>query len=293
MKKRNINGIISIVLCIVVLCTFFSACTFDNKSAEEKNTESSTAETTTQTTTVELTTENLSTTFPEKATQKVYSGLNKDKNGSYPYEISSYTTYYNSKDSSRTANLKAAAEKLDNIVIPSSQVFSFNQTVGKRTVTAGYQTATVISDGEFVDGLGGGVCQVSSTVFQCVLRANVEIVSRTNHTLEISYVPLGADATVQWNSKDFKFKNTLGCDVRLSMTCNNGKLVCKLYAKENIDVGNVKINISSKDGVYTLTRTVDGKKNYTTKSEYKKAESKTTTEKGTTKKSKEKTTKSE
>ena len=122
----------------------------------------------------------------------------------------------------RTENLKVSADKINNICIPEEKVFSFNQTVGKRTVTAGYESAKVIKDGEFVDGLGGGVCQVSSTIFECVLRANVEIVARTNHTLEIGYVPLGGDATVQWKKKKKKFKNTLGTDLRLKMTRSGG-----------------------------------------------------------------------
>ncbi len=277
MKKRGLEKALCIVLCISVLCVVLNACTINNgKFGSETQATQSESKTTTETTTVEITTEDLNTTFPEKATQKVYPGLSKDESGSYPYELASYTTYYNAKDAARTENLKVAAKKINNIKIPKSQTFSFNQTVGKRTVTGGYKTATVISDGEFTDGLGGGVCQVSSTVFECVLRANVQIVSRTNHTLEIGYVPLGGDATVQWNSKDFKFKNTLGCDVKLTMTCSEGKLVCKLYAKEKVNVGNVKIKITENEGVYTLTRTVNGKTNYTTSSEYKKAEKKTT-----------------
>ena len=115
------------------------------------------------------------------------------------------------------------------------------------------------------------MCQVSSTIFECVLRANVEIVARTNHTLEIGYVPLGGDATVQWNSKDFKFKNTLGTDLRLKMTCSGGKLTCSVWSKKKIDVGDVKIKITSSNGSYTLTRTVNGKQNYRTTSKYKKA----------------------
>ncbi len=117
------------------------------------------------------------------------------------------------------------------------------------------------------------MCQVSSTVFQCVLRGNLEIVSRTNHSLEISYVPLGGDATVQWNTTDFKFKNSLSCDVKITMTCENGTLTCTLWAKEDIDVGDVEIKITKSDEKYTLTRYVDGVKNYTTTSKYKKSES--------------------
>ena len=266
MKKFNI--IISILLVAISL----SACS--GKSVETAATTEGkvpATEKTTVTTTVERTTEDLNTTFPENPTAKIYEGLSKDSSGNYPYELASYTTYYNKNDETRTANLKSAVSKINDVKIPDSKVFSFNQTVGKRTITAGYETAKVIADGEFVDGLGGGVCQVSSTIFECVLRANVEIVKRTYHSLEISYVPLGGDATVQWNSKDFQFKNTLGCDTKLVMTCKDGKLTCKLMAKEKVDTGNVKIKITKDKDTYTLVRTVNGKQNYSTKSTYKKA----------------------
>lgn len=238
---------------------------------EPETTTVTTTTTTTTTSTTATTTENLDTTFPENSTRKIYKGLKKDTDGDFDYKIAEYSTYYRSSDTTRTANLKAAAEKLNNIVIPNDAYFSFNQTVGKRTVTAGYEEAKVIKDGEFVDGLGGGVCQVSSTVFEAVLRANVEIIERGNHTLEIGYVPLGGDATVQWNSRDFQFKNTTGSKLRLKMKCENGKLTCSVWAKKDIDVGDVSVNISKSGSNYILTRTVDGKRNYRTVSHYSKA----------------------
>lgn len=266
--KKGIKGIICGGLAVVMLASVLTACGIVNPAKEEATTEETTV-TTTETTTV-TTTENIETTFPETSTRKIYQGLSKRKGDTFAHEVSSYTTNYASSNETRTANLKAACEKLDKIVIPSGRVFSFNQTVGKRTVTGGYQEALVIKDGEFVDGLGGGVCQVSSTVFEAVLRANVEIVERTNHTLEIGYVPLGGDATVQWNTRDFQFKNTLDTDIELRMTCENGRLTCTVYSKDEVDVGNVDIHITASKNVYTLTRSVDGVTNYTTKSKYKK-----------------------
>ena len=270
MKKKRSKNIIAVLLVLTIIICTVTGCTAGGDKEEE------TSETTTETTTKPTTTEDLETTFKESDTMKVYPGLSKDSEGDYPYELATYTSYYRSSDETRTANLKAAVSKLNNIKIPDDAVFSFNQTVGKRTITAGYETAKVINGGEFVDGLGGGVCQVSSTLFECVLRANVEIVYRTNHSLEIGYVPLGGDATVQWNSKDFKFKNTLGCDVRIKMTCEGGKLTCKLYGKKDLKPNNVKINIKKDGDQYILTRTVDGKQNYRTVSKYSKPKPTTT-----------------
>ena len=280
MKKKRSKNIIAVLLILTIIICTVTGCTAGSDKEEK------TSETTTETTTKPTTTEDLETTFKESDTMKVYPGLSKDSEGDYPYELATYTSYYRSSDETRTANLKAAVSKLNNIKIPDDAVFSFNQTVGKRTITAGYETAKVINGGEFVDGLGGGVCQVSSTLFECVLRANVEIVYRTNHSLEIGYVPLGGDATVQWNSKDFKFKNTLGCDVRIKMTCEGGKLTCKLYGKKDVKPNNVKINIKKDGDQYILTRTVDGKQNYRTVSKYSKPKPTTTKKKDKDKKGK-------
>lgn len=282
MKKKRSKNIIAVLLVLTIIICTVTGCTAGGDKEEE------TSETTTETTTKPTTTEDLKTTFKESDTMKVYPGLSKDSEGDYPYELATYTSYYRSSDKTRTANLKAAVSKLNNIKIPDDAVFSFNQTVGKRTITAGYETAKVINGGEFVDGLGGGVCQVSSTLFECVLRANVEIVYRTNHSLEIGYVPLGGDATVQWNSKDFKFKNTLGCDVRIKMTCEGGKLTCKLYGKKDVKPNNVKINIKKDGDQYILTRTVDGEQNYRTVSKYSKPKPKPTTTKKSDKNKKDK-----
>jgi vancomycin resistance protein YoaR len=250
--------------------------------------ETSTLQTTTESTTV-TTTEDENTTFKEEKTKKVYKGLSKDESGEYPYKIATYSTHYNSGDRTRTQNLNNAVKKVNNIVVPAGEYFSFNQTVGKRTVTAGYQTAKVVSNGEFVDGLGGGVCQVSSTLFECVLRTNAEIVERNHHTLKVTYVPLGGDATVQWNNKDFKFKNTSSSDFRIKMSCSSGTLTCSIYAKDDIDVGKISINISRSGNSYVLTRTADGTQNYRTASTYK--EQKPSTTKKKKKKKDEKTTK--
>ena len=262
----------------VIICTVLAGC---RGSAEV---DATTEETTTATTTTARTTEDLNTTFKEAQTNYVYPALNKDKDGSYTYKLAEYTTYYDVSNSTRTVNIQNALEKLDNLAIPDGSTFSFNQVVGKRTVLAGYEEAKIVQGDEFVDGLGGGICQVSSTIFQAVLRANLEIKVRACHSLEISYVPLGGDATVQWNSQDFQFKNSCGSDIRLKVIADNGSLTCKVYAKDNVSTGDVKIDISKKGNEYVLTRTVDGSTNYTTYSKYSKAKTTTTATTTTTKK---------
>lgn len=208
--------------------------------------------------------------FPGELYLYHYPALHRKSGSGYSHELASYTTYYDAKNETRTANITASIRKLNNLVIPAGRTFSFNQTVGKRTVLAGYATAKVVQDGEFVDGLGGGVCQVSSTIFECILRANLQVVCRAPHSLEISYVPLGGDATVQWNTTDFQFKNTSGTDIRLQMTAKNGTLTCKVMGQKNVKPKDVKISIKKTGKQYVLTRTVGGKVNYTTYSTYAK-----------------------
>ncbi|MGN0534998.1 MAG: VanW family protein [Eubacterium sp.] len=269
MKKAT-----AILLTVLTVCLVMTGC---NGSA---NVDETTETTETTTTTTTRTTEDLSTTFKEAQTAEIYPALKIDNNGIYDYKMAEYVTYYDSSNSTRTTNINNAVAKLNNLVIPADSVFSFNQVVGKRTVLAGYQEAKVVQGDEFVDGLGGGICQVSSTIFQAVLRSNLQIKVRACHSLEISYVPLGGDATVQWNSQDFQFKNNCGSDIRLKVTASSGRLTCTVYSKEKVNIGKVKINIDKNGDQYVLTRSVDGSVNYTTYSKYKKP--KVTTTKATT-----------
>ena len=93
---------------------------------------------------------------------------------------------------------------------------------------------------------------------------------RACHSLEISYVPLGADATVQWNTQDFQFKNNSGTDIRLSVSASKGTLVCEVYAADDINVGDVDIQVSKDGSSYILKRSVNGTVNYTANSKYSK-----------------------
>lgn len=276
-------------MALLIIGMAFTGC---SETADVNATTDAESTTKTTTTTTMRTTEDLSTTFREAETNKVYPALEKDSEGDYPYEIASYTTSYLPTNTTRTTNIKNAVDRLNYIVIPAGETFSFNQTVGKRTVLSGYEEAKVVKGDEFVDGLGGGICQVSSTVFQAALRANLQIKVRACHSLEISYVPLGGDATVQWNSQDFQFVNDSDSDIRIRITADNGQLTCSIEAKQDISPdGEVKIDIKKDGNSYVLTRSVGGEVNYTTYSKYAKAKT-ATTKKETTKKNadKDKTT---
>ncbi len=121
--------------------------------------------------------------------------------------IGQYTTYFNSRNHNRSHNIKLASEAINNYVLLPGEMFSFNKVVGKRTRAKGYLEAPVIVKGELSEGIGGGICQVSSTLFNAVDRAGIHIVKRYSHSREVPYVPPGRDATVSWNGPDLVFQN--------------------------------------------------------------------------------------
>jgi len=119
-----------------------------------------------------------------------------------------YTTYFE-QNPNREDNIELALGKFNGLVIENGQTVSFNQIVGARSMANGFKEAKIILDGEFVPGVGGGVCQASTTIFNAVLLAGLEIEKSHNHSLAISYVPVGRDAMVS-SSADLRFKNTTG-----------------------------------------------------------------------------------
>lgn len=121
--------------------------------------------------------------------------------------IGDYTTYFNPQDVPRTKNLRLAARALDNQLISPDQVFSFNDVVGERSETAGYLPAFVFVDQALIKDNGGGICQDSSTLYQAVRQASLPIVEKHTHSLPVSYVLKGEDATVSFGLLDFRFRN--------------------------------------------------------------------------------------
>jgi vancomycin resistance protein YoaR len=121
--------------------------------------------------------------------------------------IGDYTTYFNPQDVPRTKNLRLAAMALDNQLISPDQVFSFNDVVGERSETAGYLPAFVFVDQALIKENGGGICQDSSTLYQAVRQASLPIVEKHTHSLPVSYVLKGEDATVSFGILDFRFRN--------------------------------------------------------------------------------------
>lgn len=147
--------------------------------------------------------------------------------------LSSYTTYFNPSLVNRTYNINVAADALNNCLIKPGEIFSFNKVVGPRSKEAGYKEALVIVKDQFIPGIGGGVCQVSSTLYNAALLAGLEIVERSNHSLPVGYVPLGRDATVIYGVQDLKFRNNTSGYLYIRTLVRKNVLVVKIFGNTN------------------------------------------------------------
>ena len=150
----------------------------------------------------------------------------------FPYLISRFTTKYDASNRNRSTNLQIAAEKINGKVLMPGEEFSFNKIVGKRTVEAGYKDAAIYADGGVVDGLAGGICQISSTLYNSVLLANLQITERRNHSFTTSYSPAGKDATVVWGTTDFRFINSRSYPIKLEASVKNGIAEFKIHGMQ-------------------------------------------------------------
>lgn len=145
-------------------------------------------------------------------------------------------TNYVASNKNRTTNLILAAGKINGTVLLPGEEFSYNGVVGKRTVEAGYKNAATYSNGQVVDDIGGGICQISSTLYDAAVFANMDITVRRNHQFVTSYLPAGKDATVVWGSQDFKFKNSRKYPVRITATVSGGVATVQIWGvKEDVE----------------------------------------------------------
>ncbi|WP_431027461.1 VanW family protein [Lysinibacillus sp. LZ02] len=150
--------------------------------------------------------------------------------------VASYTTYFKPGQSGRNKNIELSAEAIHNVIVGGGDYFFFNTMVGPRTKERGYQPAPEIIKGEIVMGIGGGICQTSSTLFNAVDQIPVTIVERHHHSLDIGYVPKGRDATVAYGVLDFTFQNTSGVPFLIKTVYGNGFLRVEVRTSEEYEV---------------------------------------------------------
>ncbi|SHI95154.1 cell wall-binding repeat-containing protein [Desulfosporosinus lacus] len=145
--------------------------------------------------------------------------------------IAQYSTHFDLNQVNRTENIRLAVKALDGKLLAPGERFSFNEGVGERTVEAGYKEAMVIVGDAFTPGLGGGICQVSSTLYNAVTLAHLEITERHPHSLPVDYVPPGQDATVSFPILDFKFRNNTDAYILIRSFVEGDTLTFQLYKK--------------------------------------------------------------
>ena len=136
--------------------------------------------------------------------------------------LSKYTTIYDAGNKSRGTNISIAAKTINGTIILPGETFSYNKVLGNTTKEKGYQLGGSYQNGKVVQAYGGGICQVSTTLYNAVLYADLEIIERYNHSYSVSYVPASRDATVSYGGKDFKFKNSREYPIKIVSSAKNG-----------------------------------------------------------------------
>ncbi|CDM69632.1 VanW family protein [Clostridium bornimense] len=147
-------------------------------------------------------------------------------------KVSTFTTKFGTSDAGRVTNVSLAAKTLNGIMLMPGDEFSFNNIVGDTTADKGYQPATVIVGTKFEKDYGGGICQVSTTLYNAVMQLNIRATERHPHNMAVSYVDKSTDAAIAYGYQDYKFKNTLSYPIYIEGYTNNGTLTFNIYSNE-------------------------------------------------------------
>ena len=159
--------------------------------------------------------------------------------------LSYFTTKYDMSNTDRSTNLELAASKINGTILSPGEEFSYNTIVGARTIESGYKEAKVYSNGQVVDGIGGGICQISSTLYNSAIYANLDITQRYNHQFVTSYVPAGRDATVVYGVKDLRFFNNRSFPIKIEIKVSNGIVTCSIYGIKEDTENSVDFDIET------------------------------------------------
>lgn len=158
--------------------------------------------------------------------------VSDDKLKSIKEVMSTFTTHFNYV-ANRVNNIQVASSKLDGIVLLPGETFSYNGTVGKRTIAEGFKEAPVLVSGRHEKGIGGGICQTSTTLYNASLLCDLKIVERHNHSTPVAYVPAGRDATVDYGSKDLKIQNNFDFPIAIARTFTTGSITFTILGKKD------------------------------------------------------------
>lgn len=169
--------------------------------------------------------------------------------------MAEFSTKFPAHQTARNTNLRLASSKLNGHILMPGEQLSFNGTVGRRTVKDGYRVAPVLVNGRHDTGLGGGICQVSTTLYNASLLADIKIAKRSNHSLPSAYVPLGRDATVDYGTLDFVIENNQPHPIAVTSTYETGKLTFRILGQK-VPGKTVKIVTSGASGWGNGVKTV-------------------------------------
>ena len=232
MKKNKILiGVIIIIVLVLIIAVFIYS-NNNNGNANNKNTNIEN--------TSNITTSRISTNVNEEQAKNRIANILQNqneiiKNTSTAKEISTYSTTIKDKSSGRLTNISITCSTLNNTIIHSGETFSFNKVVGKPTAERGYQEASVIIDHKTEKGIGGGNCQVSSTLYNAVLAVpSLVVTERHAHSKSVPYVSKGKDAAVAYGSYDFKFRNNSGNDIKINCSTDGKSVTTTLISLEQI-----------------------------------------------------------
>lgn len=142
--------------------------------------------------------------------------------------VSEFSTKFSEGKAARSSNIRLAAKKIDGLVLAPGEAFSFNGVVGRRTSVAGFRVAGVYKDGKHDVDIGGGICQVSTTLYNAALFANLKVNKRQNHSMPVPYVPIGRDAAVDYATIDLGFTNTLDVPIAVNAEVTSGKITFRI-----------------------------------------------------------------
>ena len=156
--------------------------------------------------------------------------------------IGQFSTSFKTSSSDRKENIRVSAKALNGKLVLPGETFSFNDTTGSRTVAKGYKEANIIVKGEFIPGVGGGVCQMSTTLYNALIRADLTIVQRSPHSIPSTYVPYGQDAAVSYGHLDLKFRNDFDFPIYIHTRTNNDQVFVYIYGDVNTKNYTVKLD---------------------------------------------------
>jgi len=165
----------------------------------------------------------------------VSADITKEKLQTVNTKLSSFSSNFSTSDADRSTNITLATNSINGTLLMPGQSFSFNGTVGKRTAAKGYKPAPVDIGTKVSSDYGGGICQVSTSLYNTVIRSNIKSTERYHHSIPSTYIPLGMDATVDWGNLDYKFTNTLKYPVYIGSTVINKILTFNVYSNSSLN----------------------------------------------------------